>query len=106
VERIMSIGDKIDVRILNPNAPENMRILYSQVVNMDTEYYYMTVPVSRGIEYPLTAGQQIEIIVYKEDGLFSFKAAFVKKLKTDGINICQISRMSELERNQEENISD
>lgn len=58
MDLLLNTGDKVDIQIHNPNNPEGVKILYSQVMNVDSEFYYITAPVIRGFEYPIIIGQK------------------------------------------------
>ncbi|MEN1759428.1 flagellar brake protein [Anoxynatronum sibiricum] len=100
MEILLETGDKVDVRIHHPSNPEGYMILYSQVMNVDSEFYYLTPPVSKGVEYPIRVGQKADIIYYREAGIYMFQASFLKKVKDNYLTYFQIARLTEPEKTQ------
>jgi len=97
---LLETGDKIDIQILHPSNPEGVKTLYAQVMNVDSEFYYITVPVTRGVEYPVRIGQKADITYYRDEGVFSFTVAFLKKIQDNKLTFYQVARISEPRKTQ------
>ncbi len=95
MDMLLKTGDKVDIQIHNPNNPEGIKTLYSQVMNVDSEFSYISVPVTRGIEYPVRIGQKADLTYYRDTGVFSFTIAFLKKIKEGNIDFFQIVRLTD-----------
>ncbi len=100
MDLLLKTGDKVDIQIHNPNNPEGVKTLYSQVMNVDSEFYYITGPVIKGIEYPVKIGQKADLTYYRDAGVFSFSIAFLKKIKDGNLELYQIARISEPRKTQ------
>ena len=100
MDSLLSTGEKVDIQIHNPNNPESVKIFHSQVMNVDSEFYYITAPVIKGIEYPISIGQKADLIYYRDAGVFSFAIAFLKKIREDNLGFYQIVRLSEPRKTQ------
>lgn len=95
MDLLLNTGDKVDIQIHNPNNPEGVKTLYSQVMNVDSEFYYITPPVIKGFEYPIIIGQKADLTYYRDAGVFSFTVAFLKKIREGNLEFYQIVRLSE-----------
>lgn len=100
MEILLETGDKIDVRIHHPSNPDGYIDLFSQVMNVDSEFYYVTPPASKGAEYPLRVGQKADIVYYREAGIYMFQAVFLKRVKEGQLTYFQIARLTEPEKTQ------
>ncbi len=100
MELLLKIGDNVDIQIHNPTNPEGVKTLHSQVMNVDNEFYYITGPVFKGMEYPIKIGQKADLTYYRDAGIFSFTATFLRKMNEGNLELYQIARISEPRKTQ------
>lgn len=97
---LLKTGDKVDIQIHNPNNPEGVKTLFSQVMNVDTEFYYITAPVIKGMVYPVMIGQKADLTYYRDAGVFSFTIAILRKVQENNFELYQVARISEPRKTQ------
>ncbi|MDW7670649.1 MAG: flagellar brake protein [Bacillota bacterium] len=100
MELMLEMGDRVDIQIHHPINPEGPRIFHAQVMNMDSEFYYISAPEIRGIEYPVRIGQKADLSFYRDEGIYYLTVAFVKKIQDENAALYQISIISQLRRTQ------
>jgi c-di-GMP-binding flagellar brake protein YcgR len=69
-------------------------------MNRDSEFYYISAPEIRGIEYPVRIGQKADLSFYRDEGIYYLTVAFVKKIQDENAALYQISIISQLRRTQ------
>ena len=97
---ILSIGDKVDVQIQNPQNPDQVKTLYSQVMNADSEFLYLGPLVSKGIEYPISPGQEADLVFFKEEGVFRIRIAYIKRIREENATHIQVKILSNPKKTQ------
>ncbi len=98
MDMILIPGEKINIHLQNPNNPEHSKSMHSRVINLDSEFYYIRLPVFNGVEYPLRIGQRFKVVFYRDSGMYSFSAKLVQKIKDKQHYYYQITADSELTR--------
>ena len=98
MDMLLIPGEKINLYLQNPNNPEHSKTMYSRVINLDSEFYYIRLPIFNGVEYPLRIGQKFKVVFYRDSGMYSFSAKLVQKVKEQNHHYYQITADSKLTR--------
>jgi c-di-GMP-binding flagellar brake protein YcgR len=100
MDLMLEMGDRVDIQIHHPINPQGPKIFHAQVMNVDSEFYYISVPEIRGIEYPVRIGQKADLSFYRDEGIYYLTIAFIKKVQDGNTELYQISIISQLRRTQ------
>ena len=86
-----NVGEKIEIRSNQPLPGVGLKKLFARVMNMDSEFIYISVPEHKGLSVPLDNGKEITISFFREDGIYSFLALCRKKISEDNYLVYQIA---------------
>lgn len=100
MDLLLITGDRVDIQIHNPSNPEGVKAMYSQVMNVDSEFYYISPPVTKGMEYPVRLGQKADLTYYREFGVMSFTVVFLRKITDGKVALFQVTRITEPRKTQ------
>lgn len=76
----LEIGDRIEVIPTRLRQKKTSQPIVSQIVDMHNNKLTISGPIRQGISYQLHLGQQINIIIYHQKGVFSFAGEVEKKI--------------------------
>ena len=100
LDLLMTVGDKIDIEIENLSNPDDSKVLYSQVLELGKKSFYISVPMTKGHEYPLKLNQKMNVIYFNDKGIFIFRAECIGKAKVENLDAFEIIRLTEPKKKQ------
>ncbi|RQD67775.1 MAG: hypothetical protein D5S00_09735 [Tindallia sp. MSAO_Bac2] len=100
MNHLLSAGDKVDIEIENKNNPVDSKVLYSQVLELAEDSFYISVPMTKGFEYPLRTNQKLNIIFFNDKGVYTFRGECRGKVKIENLDAYEIVRLSEPKKKQ------
>ncbi|MEN1759994.1 flagellar brake protein [Anoxynatronum sibiricum] len=83
------VSEKVNMEVTNRNTGETL-VLKSLLLEQDEETLYLAVPIHRGVEYVLHQGQQMKVVYYRENGVFSLQTRFLQKVKLGEVEACRL----------------
>jgi len=84
------VSEKVNMEITHRSSGETL-VLKSILLEQDDEALYLAVPIHRGVAYPLHQGQQMNVVYYRENGIFSFQARFLQKVRLGEVEACRLT---------------
>ncbi|SDK46050.1 flagellar brake protein [Natronincola ferrireducens] len=75
------IGEKLEIEPVKVKKNTNIKSIFSQLVDKKNDYLYISSPIKHGVPYPLNIGQQIKIMLYRDEkGMYCFTGEVIDKI--------------------------
>lgn len=101
---MLQIGEKIEVRYYEGAIDSEKRSCYSMIQDMiSQDELVITIPMVKGNQIILPLGQEVEIVFFRDEGQYIFKAKIEKRFKKENVDLLKLNRISSIKRIQRRN---
>ncbi len=104
LKKMLQIGEKIEVRYYEGAIDSEKRSCYSMIQDMiSQDELVITIPMVKGNQIILPLGQEVEIVFFRDEGQYIFKAKIEKRFKKENVDLLKLNRISSIKRIQRRN---
>lgn len=101
---MLQIGEKIEVRYYEGAIDSEKRSCYSMIQDIiSQDELVITIPMVKGNQIILPLGQEVEIVFFRDEGQYIFKAKIEKRFKKENVDLLKLNRISSIKRIQRRN---
>lgn len=104
LKKMLQIGEKIEVRYYEGAIDSEKRSCYSMIQDIiSQDELVITIPMVKGNQIILPLGQEVEIVFFRDEGQYIFKAKIEKRFKKENVDLLKLNRISSIKRIQRRN---